>query len=72
MIICMYCRIEYEYLVEWLWSRTIGSSSLKPEDVNERKEPVSEQENGSRYISLPVDFSTKTYSFAVSTYVSAN
>ncbi|KAF8666382.1 hypothetical protein HU200_053485 [Digitaria exilis] len=56
--------IEYEYLVEWLWSRTIGSSSLKPEDVNERKEPVSEQENGSRYISLPVDFSTKTYSVA--------
>lgn len=68
MIICMYCRSEFQYLAELLWSRTIGSSSVKPDDVNKRKVPVSEQESGSRYFNLPVDFSTTTYSVAVSTY----
>ncbi|OEL31227.1 hypothetical protein BAE44_0007756 [Dichanthelium oligosanthes] len=61
---CMYCRSEFEYLTELLWSRTIGSSSLKPEDGNMRKLIVSEQENGSRHSNLPADFSITTYNVA--------
>ncbi|RLN29761.1 nuclear pore complex protein NUP1 [Panicum miliaceum] len=55
---------EFEHLSKLLWSRTIGSSSLKPEDGSIRKKPISEQENGSRHSSLPVDFSITTYSVA--------
>lgn len=65
MIICMFCRTEFEYLAELLWSRTIASNSLKPEDI---KMPVSEQDSGSRHSSLPIDFSITKYSVAVSTY----
>jgi len=56
------CRSEFEHLSKLLWSRTVGSSSLKPEDGSIRKMPISEQENGSRRPSLPVDFSIRTYS----------
>ena len=66
------CRREFEHLSKLLWSRTVGSSSLKPEDGSIRKMPISEQENGSRRPSLPVDFSIRTYSVAVSTYNCGN
>ncbi|PAN20893.1 hypothetical protein PAHAL_3G419700 [Panicum hallii] len=59
-----FTRSEFEHLSKLLWSRTIGSSSLKPEDGSIRKMPISEQENGSRCSSLPVDFSITTYSVA--------
>ncbi|XP_039801858.1 nuclear pore complex protein NUP1-like isoform X3 [Panicum virgatum] len=57
-----FTRSEFEHLSKLLWSRTVGSSSLKPEDGSIRKMPISEQENGSRRPSLPVDFSIRTYS----------
>ena len=65
------CRSEFEHLSKLLWSRTIGSSSLKPEDGSIRKMPLSEQENGSRRSSLPVDFSIRISSVAVSKVLKA-
>uniref|UniRef100_K3Z3Q1 Nuclear pore complex protein NUP1 n=1 Tax=Setaria italica TaxID=4555 RepID=K3Z3Q1_SETIT len=59
-----FTRTEFEYLAELLWSRTIGSNSLKPEDGSFSKMPMSEQDNGSRHSSLPVDFSITRYSVA--------
>ncbi|CAN6338256.1 unnamed protein product [Urochloa humidicola] len=57
-----FTRSEFEYLAELLWSRTIGSNSLRQEDGSIRNMPVSEQENGPRHSNLPVDFSITTYS----------
>ncbi|XP_062203715.1 nuclear pore complex protein NUP1-like isoform X2 [Phragmites australis] len=59
-----FTRSEFEYLTELLWSRTIGSNSLKPEDSNIKKMHVSEKENGSRHSNIPVDFSIRSYSVA--------
>ncbi|KAG2629144.1 nuclear pore complex protein NUP1-like isoform X2 [Panicum virgatum] len=59
-----FTRSEFEHLSKLLWSRTIGSSSLKPEDGSIRKMPLSEQENGSGCSSLPVDFSIRISSVA--------
>lgn len=67
MVIIIYCRSEFEYLADLLWSRTIGENSLKPEDGNIRKMHVYWKENISRHSNLPVDFSTTTYNVAVST-----
>ncbi|TVU50390.1 hypothetical protein EJB05_01760, partial [Eragrostis curvula] len=55
---------EFEYLAELLWSRTIGSDSLKPDNVSIKKIHVSEKEIGSRSSNSPVDFSIQTNSVA--------
>ncbi|CAL5093735.1 unnamed protein product [Urochloa decumbens] len=59
-----FTRSEFEYLAELLWSRTIGSNSLRQEGGSIRNMPVSELENGPRHSNLPVDFSNTTYSVA--------
>ncbi|KAL6851882.1 hypothetical protein ACP4OV_020067 [Aristida adscensionis] len=59
-----FTRSEYEYLTELLWSRTVGSNSLKREDGNIWQKHVSEKENGLGRSNLPVDFSIRTYSIA--------
>ncbi|CAN6347610.1 unnamed protein product [Urochloa humidicola] len=59
-----FTRSEFEYLAELLWSRTIGSSSLRQEGGSIRNMPASEMENGPRHSNLPVDFSITTYSVA--------
>jgi hypothetical protein len=67
MIIFTYCRSEFEYLANLLWSKTIGANSLKLEDGNVRKMIVYDKENASEYSNLPLNFSTTTFSADVST-----
>ncbi|CAN6355967.1 unnamed protein product [Urochloa humidicola] len=59
-----FTRSECQYLSELLWSRTIGSNSLRQEGGSIRNMPVSMLENGPRHSNLPVDFSITTYSVA--------
>ncbi|KAL6623180.1 hypothetical protein ACP70R_033059 [Stipagrostis hirtigluma subsp. patula] len=59
-----FTRSEFDYLSELLWSRTVGSNSLKQEDGNIRQKHVSEKEDGLRHSNLPVDFSIRTYRVA--------
>ncbi|CAL4899528.1 unnamed protein product [Urochloa decumbens] len=59
-----FTRSEFEYLAELLWSRTIGSNSLRQEGGSVRNMPVSQLENGPRHSNLPVDFSITTNSVA--------
>ena len=63
---CMlcFCRSEFEYLAGLLQSRTVGYNTLQAEVSNIKQTWSREKENGSR--GLPVDFSIRSYSVAVS------
>lgn len=65
----MFCRSEFEYLAGLLRSRTVGYNTLQAEVSNIKQTWSREKENGSR--GLPVDFSIRPYSVAVSMAIHA-
>jgi hypothetical protein len=60
----VFCRSEFEYLAGLLRSRTVGYNTSQAEVGNIKQTESGKKENGSR--GLPVDFSIRSYSVAVS------